>query len=287
MSLGIAIKSAEGIVLAADSRVTIMAQAPPGMIPAAPQGGPPPTLILPATYDSATKLLRFHERQMGAITFGRGSIGSTIQSQRTAASYLPEFERRLAENHPGEVPAEEFARLLGHFFLDRWNEAGMPPQVPAGQGMTFFVGGFTGTEPTGRLYELDVPGHPEPAERHAGDLGAMWGGQRDVVDRVLQGFDPRVLDFVLTNTNQQLPQAQRDALYEQMRNNFNQPIPWALLPLRDCVHIAHFLVKATISIQGWSLGIRGVGGEVDVATITRTDGFQHIKVKEITAEPAS
>jgi hypothetical protein len=289
MSLGIAIKSAEGIVLAADSRVTIPALAPPGLfnLPPGPEGQTP-LVLLPATYDSATKLLSFGRRSVGAITFGAGAIGSSPQDQRTAASFLPELQQSLDQDDPEyKLSVEGFAERLGAFFLEQWNKAAMPSNLPPGGGMTFFVGGFNPDEPVGRLYELSVPGHPYPEEKLGGDLGAMWGGQREVVDRVIQGFDPRVLDFVLGQLNQQLPQADKDALYEAMRNNFSQPIPWWLLPLRDCVHIAHFLVKATISVQGWSLSMRGVGGEVDIATITRTGKFQHIKVKEITAEPVS
>jgi hypothetical protein len=285
MSLGIAIKSAEGIVLAADSRVTLFAQAPAGLLQG-PGGAAAPAMLLPATYDSATKLLSFPDRKMGAITFGQGSIGTNPQAQRTAASFLTEFERALEQDDPDHnLSAEDFARRLGQFFRERWDEAGMPANVPWGGNMIFYVGGFTADEPIGRLYELSIPSSPEPTEKLPGVLGGMWGGQREIVDRIISGFDPRTLDFILNELQHPLAQPERDTLNERMKATFQQPIPWALLPLRDCVHIAVFLVRATIAIQGWSLGIRGVGGEVDVATITRSKGFEHIKVKEITAEP--
>jgi hypothetical protein len=38
----------------------------------------------------------------------------------------------------------------------------------------------------------------------------------------------------------------------------------------------------TSMVQGWTVGVvRGVGGDVDVATITRTDGFKAVKQKTI------
>ncbi len=61
-------------------------------------------------------------------------------------------------------------------------------------------------------------------------------------------------------------------------------IPIQFLPLHDCVDLSLFLVKATISLQQWSVGIRGVGGAVDVATITRTGGFTPIQQKSIQGE---
>ena len=53
MSLGVAFKGPEGIVLAADSRVTLNTQI---QIPQAPQGLT--SLLLPSAFDNATKLLR-------------------------------------------------------------------------------------------------------------------------------------------------------------------------------------------------------------------------------------
>lgn len=58
-------------------------------------------------------------------------------------------------------------------------------------------------------------------------------------------------------------------------------IPYPFLPLQDCVDLSTFLVEMTSAVQGWMIGLRGVGGAVDVATITRTDGLQAIKRKRI------
>ena len=82
MSLGIVFKGPEGIVLAADSRVTLTAQMP-GQ-----------NMLLPATYDNATKLLRVNGQEfVGAVNFGLGAIGQ--QQPRTAHSFIPEFEEEL------------------------------------------------------------------------------------------------------------------------------------------------------------------------------------------------
>jgi hypothetical protein len=53
MSLGIIFKGTEGIVLAADSRVTLMATLPSLQTPAGNQ-----QILVPATFDNASKLLR-------------------------------------------------------------------------------------------------------------------------------------------------------------------------------------------------------------------------------------
>ncbi len=84
MSLGIAFKGLEGIVLAADSRVTLTTQMP------SPLGPTGPIMLIPSTYDNATKLLKVRgQEHIGAVTYGVGAIG--LAEPRTAHSYIPEF----------------------------------------------------------------------------------------------------------------------------------------------------------------------------------------------------
>jgi hypothetical protein len=61
-------------------------------------------------------------------------------------------------------------------------------------------------------------------------------------------------------------------------------IPWQFLPLQDLVDLAIFVLRATIMLQKWTVDLRGVGGPIDVATITRTEGFKYIQQKKICGE---
>ena len=82
-----------------------------------------------------------------------------------------------------------------------------------------------------------------------------------------------------------IPQAQKNAvaLDQQLRTKVAAPIPWQFLPLQDSVDLAMFLIRATISYQRFTVGIRGVGGATDVVAITR-DGVDEIQTKHITGE---
>ena len=83
MSLGIVIKGPEGIVLAADSRVTLTATRP---------GNPP----MEINFDNATKLLTFGDthKYVAAVTYGSAVIGL-----RTAHSFIPELQGALPERY--------------------------------------------------------------------------------------------------------------------------------------------------------------------------------------------
>ena len=265
MSLGIAFKGPEGIVLAADSRVTLTYTSP---------GNNDQVVIQHSTFDNAEKLLRVKGQDfVGAITYGAGAIGS--REPRTANSYLPEFEEELGD---ARLSVPDFSKALSDFFMKQWKEAKMSPEANP---MVFLVGGYDEGDAHGRVFEVGVPNLPEPKEHFEGHFGARWGGQFELTNRVIHGFDPRlptaVQDLLGISENERDPE-----LAQKLQNQLQLAIPWQFLPLQDCVDLSIFLVQMTISLQKWMVGLRGVGGVVDVATITRTEGFRAVQKKKVT-----
>ncbi len=114
MSLGIVIKGPEGLVLAAESRVTLTSQGEPR---------------IQVNFDNATKLLSTEEPHqfLGAVTYGQGAIGL-----RTAHSFLPEFEASLPNKR---IPVADFASSMSDFFLGQWKSS--MPEDYNGPDMTF------------------------------------------------------------------------------------------------------------------------------------------------------
>lgn len=262
MSLGIVIKGTEGIVLAAESRVTLSAQQPQGH-------------QVNVNYDNATKLISFSEPNtaVGVVTYGLAAIGF-----RTAHSFVPEFEAGL----PGDrLSVQEFALHLSNFFVQQWN-ATMQPGYQ-GPNMTFVIGGFDKGEPYGRIFVIDVPANPTPVEHHPGHgtFGITWGGQRECVDRLIQGFDPALPGIAQNTLGLQPDQIQQ---LTQALNGLRMAIPLAAMALQDCVDLAIFFIRTTIGAQSLTVGIRGCGGPIDVATITRRGGLQFVQQKRVTGE---
>lgn len=275
MSLGVAFKGPEGIVLAADSRVTLQTQV------VSPQG----MMLLPSTFDNATKLLKVNgQDHVGAVTYGAGAIGQ--QEPRTAHSFLPEFEASLPIGQ--RLSVRDFATRLSDFFVARWTDAHMPNPVQLGQDMVFLVGGYDVGSAYGTVYEIFVPSRPVPREViPTGQFGAVWGGMHHIAMRLLNGFDPMAPAVVRGFLNTPLPPAQGpqpDPLELELKMKLSAKIPWAFLPLQDCVDLTIFVLRATITLQKWIIDVRGVGGAIDVATITRTGGFKFVQQKKIAGE---
>lgn len=263
MSIGILIKGPEGLVLAAESRITISARDQKNK------------REIPVSFDNAKKVLRFPapHNYVGAVTYGLGAIGL-----RTAASFIPEFEQRLPENR---LTILEFSNLFKDFFMAQWENA-MPKDFK-GPSMTFIIGGFNEGEPYGRVYLLEIPKSPEPDEKNPppDGFGITWGGQRGIVDRLLRGYDENVLNVIKRQLK--LKKDQMDKLSKALVP-FQMKIPLHFLPLQDCIDLAIFFIRTTIEGQRLTVGIRGCGGPIDVATITRLQGFKFIQEKLLKGE---
>jgi hypothetical protein len=178
---------------------------------------------------------------------------------------------------------EEFSTRLSDFFLRQWRVAKMPENDQVAQ-MVFLVGGYDEGAPYGRVFEMFIPGAPQPVERHAGpeEFGLVWGGQREFTDRLIGGFDAQVPDIaqqILGITDEQ-----KEQLASGLKTRLQAQIPFAFLPLQDCVDLSILLLRTTVAVQNWIIGIRGVGGPIDVATITRMDGFKSVQQKTILGE---
>jgi len=263
MSLGIVVKVPEGLVLAAESRITLGAQL------VTPQG----TQQIPVYFDNATKLLSFSapNTTVGVVTYGQAVIGQ--QNPRTAASFLPEFEANLPKER---LTIAAFADKISEFFLKQW-QAGMPSddKIP---NMTFVVAGFNLDEVYGQVYLVEIPRIPKPTERSKGnEFGITFGGQHEVVSRIMMGYDVRLPDALQKGLNLTPEQiAKFGALIKQ----FQLPIPLQVLALQDAVDLSCFFIRTTMDAQRLSIGIRGVGGAIDIAIIKRNQNLQFIQRKQ-------
>lgn len=260
MSLGIIINGPEGIVLAAESRVTLSAT----------RGGK----SIPVFFDNATKLLSFMEPNttVGVVTYGQAIIG--LQNPRTAASFLPEFEGGLPK---GRLSVKEFAEELSQFFMKQW-KANMPSDYK-GPAMTFVVAGFNPDDAYGQVHLIEIPSSPSPVKQgEVREPGIIYGGQNDVMNKVLQGYDARLPDKLIKGLK--LTGEQIETM-KGILGGFKAAIPLQALGLQDYVDLAISCIRTTMEVQRFTIGIRGVGGAIDVAIITRNKDLKFVQRKKI------
>ena len=269
MSLGVAIKGPDGIALAADSRITLEAKQAKS------------NMVLPVTFDNASKLLTFNRPDLGlkdphrfvaAVTYGTAVIGTKTNDLRTAHSYIPELIGLLGDSRKSTI---DYSTQISEFFTGQWKKAKMPKDYQ-GPPMTFVVGGFDEGEAYGKIFLFEIPNAPDPTERSAGEFGITWGGQLEFAARLMIGFDPSLPGLVERALD--LDQSGKDKLQTALKT-LSMPVPYSVLPLQDCIDLSTFLIRMTMQAQSLAIGVRGVGGPIDVATITRTEGLRFIQRK--------
>lgn len=260
MSLSIIVRGPEGLVFAAESRSLLDLTLPNGS-------------TVPINFDATNKLLTFDKPHnfVAAVTYGLGGIGD-----KSVHSFTPEIEAEIASE--GRMSVEKFSKKLSSFFMKEWNKR---PELRNynGMPMTFLVGGFNEGELYGRAYELHIPFKPEPTELP--QIGINWGDQRELVDRLVKGYDPNLpqrLSEVWPLTEEQVKAMPEIA--QPLQLNF----PLAMMGLQGYVDVAKLLIRTTIETQRLTACIRGCGGPIDVATITRRDGLRYVQCKEIEGE---
>ena len=98
------------------------------------------------------------------------------------------------------------------------------------------------------------------------------------MDRLVLGIDTRLRDAIIqsgTITPDKLQQ------FNSLCLQFQLPLPVQFMPLQDCVNLATLFIKTTIETQNLTVGLRGCGGDIDVAIITRTHPLEFIKKKKV------
>jgi len=269
MSLGIIIKSPEGIVLAAESRVTLTT----------PMQTPIGTQIITNNFDNVSKVFKLNKpnNYIGVVTYGQAAIGNF----RTAQSFIPEFESNLKGKYDDtRLTVLQVAKELSEFFLTQWNT--LMPANFIGPNMIFNVAGFDENEPYGKVFNFEIPSLPDPIEQSPNSngqhqFGITWGGQREIVDRMILGYDLRI------------PQILQEAGLDQIKiseiqiqlSKLNLQIPIQFMPLQDCINLAHLFIRTTIDTQELTIGVRGCGGVIDIATITKNEAFEFIQKKHL------
>ena len=160
-----------------------------------------------------------------------------------------------------------------------WNQDTSPgPRA----GVEFIVGGYDKDAPYGDVCSFRVPSENCPVPQHRGSFGITWGGQLEIANRVLQGYDSQLIPILRERFDLSDPEV--NELETALRQKLVATIPYQILPLQDCVNLATFLIRTTMTAQSLSVDVRGVGGMIDVATITRTEGVQWIQQKQLKGE---
>ena len=273
MSIVVAVRVSEGLVMATDSASTLALQNPEG------QTG------VVKIYNHANKLLQLKDYPIGVAAWGSGNLGA-----RTISSLIEEYANRqptLGDLHDesGELSVVDHANGLMEYLKEAHDREYPTPQP--GIGLGILVGGYTGNDFFPEEYVFNIPNQDfarlrEPLANGSQDFGANWYGFTDAIVRLHHGRDDRLADVLAKHgmDTDTIPK-----VLEEISQQFQYSVPFAGMPLQDAVDYSIYVVGVVVGRYRFAIGPELCGGPIDVATITRQEGFVWIKKKQLAARP--
>lgn len=275
MTIAISLKVNDGLVLAADSASTLVGQGP---------GGDPAVINV---YNHANKIFNLRKGlPIGAITWGSGSIGPA-----SISSLAKDLRRRFSGDDPSHLDwhidpqsysIEWVARKLRDFMFD---EQYIPSRESWPQGVEqpslgFVVAGYSAGAPMAEEYQIVIDrgecGPPFPL-RPVEHSGMTWNGQPEAISRLLFGFAPQMPDVLTEHLG--VPADQVGPAMEVLTNTLAWQLVQPAMPFQDAIDLAEFLVDLTIKASRFLPGAPTVGGEIEIAAVSKHEGFKWIKRK--------
>src|ERR1035437_2357099 len=278
MSIAVIIGVHDGVVLAADSASTLT------LWRTAPQPGSRQVVGVLNVYDNANKIFNLYKgRPLGCITFGSGSIGNA-----SISTLLKDFRVRLTsrewEFDPDHYTIKQVSEILARFLSDECDKVS-DQAVRRNVTMGFLLGGYSSGEPLGESWSVEmksgVAGSPlELRKKH--DSGISWGGQGEVLSRIVQGYSPLLFQILAQTTHGPQGPMKPDQVAETLRPalaSLQASIVFAPMPIQDAIDLARFLVHSAVMYSRFTPGPQMVGGMVEIAAITKHEGFRWISRK--------
>src|SRR5262249_31289840 len=113
--------------------------------------------------------------------------------------------------------------------------------------------------------------------RNRDESGVTWNGQVEAISRLVIGYSP-LLPAVLQNALG-VPQEQIGPATSVLTESLVAPLVLPPMPIQDAIDLAEFLVDLTIKFTRFLPGPQLVGGPIEIAAITKHEGFKWVKRK--------
>ena len=263
MTVCVAIKVHDCIVFAADSASSLVLTGPSGQS------------LVSNIWQHGIKVFNLHRGlPIVAMTAGMGHLGPASISNLAKDLRLELSEEGASALDTNTYDIKCVANRARDIFEDKYNSITPAPAHP--HVFEFWIGGYGANGARGEIWKFKIEsGTVFPAEQLAkaeDDDKVVWGGQTKAISRLLTGFDPDTISAIAALN---LPPTDLAAL----RQNALTPLVHSSMPVQDAINLADFLVDVTKKYFSFLPGANIVGGDTEIATVTKHEGFKWIKRK--------
>ncbi len=269
MTLAIAIKVNDGIILAADSASTIIAHNE--------KSGEKGVWII---YDNANKVFNLVKGvPIGAITWGAGSIG-----QASTETLAKDFRILITDDDPKwkidpeNYSIKDIADKFKHFIYDLHYVPAFKdwPEKPD---LGFLIVGYSIKHPLPEVWQIDIENGECQGPRlvaQEGDVGIHWFGEVEAIGRLYMGFGSGMRKIL---EEAQLNPTKVEEVIQLCNKKLIIPLVTPPMPIQDAINLARFLVDMTEQFSKYTPGAPTVAGPIEIAAITKHEGFRWVERK--------
>ena len=270
MTVAITLKVNDGVVLAADSASTIIDQ----------EGR------VVNVYNNANKIFHLYKPDgqrngglpVGIISYGLGSIGNSSVSTLIKDLRVQFMTDGTAYSlGKGDHSVEDIAEKVDAFFLEKYLD--VYGESEASPTLGFFVAGYSAGKSLAEEYRIVIENGsstgPEKVRDDA-DCGISWGGETDAISRLVLGYSPYIASALLERG---IEEEKISELLQHFQSKTAIPLVPQAMPIQDAIDLAKFLATMTINFSRFTPGAATVGGPVEVAVITKHEGFKWVDRK--------
>lgn len=269
MTIAVTVKVHDGLVLAADSASTVI--------------GPDGVTVI-TVYNHANKLFNLYKGlPIAGMTWGAGSIGKA-----SISTLAKDLRRRLMGADPAHsdwkldpenYSMESVAKRAREFLYEELYVPAFEKQAtkPA---MGFAVAGYSSASDLAEEWRIDIKGDgscAEPIEVRPKDgTGMSWNGEPEAITRLVMGHGVG-LPQALADLG--VPKGQIAQAVQQIQARLRADLILPPMPIQDAIDVAEFLVHTTVMFSRFTPGAPTVGGPIEIAAVTKHEGFRWIKRK--------
>jgi hypothetical protein len=147
----------------------------------------------------------------------------------------------------------------------------------------FLIGGYSKPGDLGEAWSVEIQkgiAQPPKQLRKPEEPGISWGGQTEVLQRMIIGVSPAIFNLLAEVAEpKQNPAEIAAKLMPLISARLQAPVVFAPMPIQDAIDVARFFVHAAIMFSRFSPGPNIVGGPIEIAAITKHENFKWISRK--------
>jgi hypothetical protein len=281
MSIVVTCNLSDGLVLGADSAITISgtAQDANGNV----------SMGVLKVYQNAQKIHPIFDLPVGVLSFGLGYLGN-----RSIESFVSEFETTTTKDDLEKLSIIDIAEKLRLFFNEKYAEIIVTEFKK--QGIEFsklsndkkptlglVVGGYSKDEYLPEVVSFAVPLTEKRADiqikRQVGNFGTNWFGVYEGIARFFKGYDVKLINeliaYFVEKKGVDYSGGDKKTINQIMAKHEYQ-VPYGGMPLKEGIEHVKFLLDLVINQHKFVVGAPVCDAPMHIAVIERGKGLRFI-----------